>query len=57
MKAKAANKLIRQLEQVRGALKVIHTWATFADGCLFDRDHVVKLCLKTLEKTKSSPQD
>lgn len=30
--------------RLRGALAVIHTWATFDNGSMFDRQHVADLC-------------
>ena len=35
-------------EKCAGALKVIHTWATFEDGRALDPEHVANLCNKTL---------
>lgn len=34
--------------RLRGALAVIHTWATFRDGEMFDRQHVADLCKKAI---------
>lgn len=38
------------LMECRGALAVIHTWAVFRDGEMFDRKDVEKLCSKVLSK-------
>ena len=38
------------LDDVLKALKVIHTWASYAGGWSLNPDHVVKLIDRTLEK-------
>ncbi len=38
----------KALQQARGALKVICTWAEFNDGTELVPEHVAKLCRKTL---------
>ena len=40
-----------QIKNLKSALKVIRTWATFEDGRYLDPPTVVRLCDKTLEKT------
>lgn len=37
--------------RLRGALAVIHTWATFDNGSMFDRQHIADLCKKVIAET------
>ena len=46
----------KNLEEARGALKVIHTWATFRSGELLVPEHVWKLAWKALEASKPNDQ-
>lgn len=41
-----------KLGKARGALAIIHTWATFKGGEAFDRKHVADLCGKYLAELK-----
>uniref|UniRef100_A0A6M3Y7W9 Uncharacterized protein n=1 Tax=viral metagenome TaxID=1070528 RepID=A0A6M3Y7W9_9ZZZZ len=45
-------RLERQVETLKSAFRVIHTWATFRDGEALDPKHVAKLCERILEKCK-----
>ena len=44
----AGAKMLRRIDELESALKVIHTWATFRDGEAFDRTDVANLCKKAL---------
>ena len=41
----------RKLDKARGALKVIHTWASFRDGEMLTAKDAMKLCRKVLKET------
>jgi hypothetical protein len=41
----------RKLENARGALKVIYTWASFRDGELLTAKDAKNLCMKALKET------
>jgi len=41
----------RKLDNARGALKVIHTWASFRDGEMLTAKDAMKLCRKVLKET------
>jgi hypothetical protein len=43
---------LKAVEELSGALKIIHTWAAFNDGMFFDRKDVLKICKETLSKTR-----
>ena len=38
-----------QIERLRSALQIIHTWATFEGGIALEPIHVAALCEKTLK--------
>jgi hypothetical protein len=42
----------RKLNNARGALKVIHTWASFRDGELLTAKDAMNLCMKVLKETE-----
>jgi len=39
---------LKQMEEMRSALRVIHTWASFEDGSELVPEHVIKLTTKAL---------
>lgn len=39
---------LKQMEEMRSALRVIHTWARFNDGSELVPEHVIKLTTKAL---------
>jgi hypothetical protein len=41
-----------KLERARVALQIISTWATFDDGAVFNREDVLALATKVLNKLK-----
>ena len=47
--ANREQRLLKEIKELKSALQIIHTWATFANGIALDTEHVAKLCDKVLK--------
>ena len=47
--ANREQRLLKEIKELKTALRVIYTWATFGCGIALDPEHVAKLCAGVLK--------